>query len=132
MIDLEESDFRYRQITNHLRTLQLAGLETPVTWLSASDRPPGKERGVTLVLKKEGQEDRTILLTSLYPEDIYAGLRQLLDPRKEYLCFTQNGGEPGLFDGTSPSGLGLLTEELAATGLCNPHHRSKKEDRPAL
>ena len=42
VIDLEESDFRYRQITNHLRTLQLAGLETPVTWLSASDRPPIK------------------------------------------------------------------------------------------
>ena len=112
MIDLEESDFRYRQITNHLRTLELAGLNTPVTWLSATDRPPGQERGVTLVLKNDGQEDRTILLTSLYPEDFDAGLMRLIHPQKKHLCFTQNGGEPNLFDGTSPNGFGLLTEEL--------------------
>lgn len=112
IIDLEESDFRYRQITNHLRALQLAGLEIPVTWLSSSDRPPGKKRGVTLVLKNDGQEDRTVLLTSLYPEDFDVGLMQLLNPQQKSLCFTQNGGEPSLFDGTSPSGFGLLTEEL--------------------
>tara|TARA_B100001093_G_scaffold514188_1_gene587677 strand:- start:71 stop:1528 length:1458 start_codon:yes stop_codon:yes gene_type:complete len=131
VIDLEESDFRYRQITNHLRTIELSGLETPVTWLSASDRPPSKERGVTLILKNEGQEDRTLLLTSLYPEDFYAGLKQLLDPRKKYLCFTQNGGEPSLFDGTSPNGFGLLTEELLrlnyAIHIIDPR---KKIDQP--
>ena len=131
VIDLEESDFRYRQITNHLRTIKLAGLETPITWLSASDRPPSKERGVTLVLKNEGQEDRTLLLTSLYPEDFYTGLKQLLDPRKKYLCFTQNGGEPSLFDGTSPNGFGLLTEELLrlnyAIHIIDPR---KKVDQP--
>ena len=131
VIDLEDSDFRYRQITNHLRTLQLAGLETPVTWLSASDRPPGKERGVTLVLKNDGQEERTVLLTSLYPEDVDAGLTRLLNPRKKYLCFTQNGGEPSLFDGTSPNGFGLLTEELLrldyAINIIDP---MKKIDQP--
>ena len=74
VIDLEESDFRYRQITNHLRTLQLAGLKTPVTWLSASDRPPGKERGVTLVLKRRARR----------PDDLAH-----LSVSRGYLCWAE-------------------------------------------
>ena len=51
-IDLEETDFRHRQITQHLRTLDTAGLEIPVTWLTASN-PIRVERGVTLILSKK-------------------------------------------------------------------------------
>ncbi len=111
-IDLEDTDFRHRQITQHLRTLETAGLNIPVTWLTNSTRSPGAERGVTLRLTQNGVEVRTVLLTSLYPSDIESGLRRLLYPETYTLCFTQNGGEASLFDGTSPTGFGQLTESL--------------------
>lgn len=111
-IDLEDTDFRHRQITQHLRNLETAGVDIPVTWLTNSSRPPGSERGVTLRLTEDDVEVRTVLLTSLYPSDIESGLRRLLYPETYTLCFTQNGGEASLFDGTSPIGFGQLTESL--------------------
>ena len=112
IIDLEDTDFRHRQITQHLRTLETAGLNIPITWLTNSTRSPGAERGVTLRLTQDGVEVRTVLLTSLYPWDIESGLRRLLYPETHTICVTQNGGEPSLFDGASPAGFGLLSEEL--------------------
>ena len=110
-IDLEETDFRHRQITQHLRTLDARGLKVPVTWLTNSNRPLGQERGVTLLLKND-TETREVLLTSLSPWDIESGLRRLLYPETHTICFTHNGGEASLFDGTSDIGFGLLSESL--------------------